>query len=79
MEERGIPTVMICTDEFSQLGRSEAASLGMPALPIALIPHPIGGQKPAAIQEKAEKVLAQAVQILTTPEADPMRQWSGQE
>jgi hypothetical protein len=75
MEERGVPTVMICTDEFGHLGRSEADSLGMPALPIVQVPHPLGGQKRAAIIEKADKALAQVVQTLTTPEADLVQQW----
>ena len=56
MENRGVPTVMVCTDEFSQLGRNEAESLGLPYLPIALVPHPLGGQKRDQILEKAEKI-----------------------
>jgi hypothetical protein len=67
MEKRGVPTVMICTDEFHQLGREEAGSLGMPTLPIALVPHPLGGQQPEHIQTKADKALEQVVEMLTTP------------
>jgi hypothetical protein len=74
METRGLPTVMICTDEFSQLGRHEAESLGMPALPLALVPHPLGGQKPEHTREKAEKALVQVVTILTTPAPVLMQQ-----
>lgn len=77
MENRGIPTVMICTDEFSLLGRNEAESLGMPGLPIALVPHPIGGQKAAAIHEKATTAVEQIVRILTTPKGDLMQQFLG--
>lgn len=68
---------MLCTDEFSLLGRHEAESLGMPALPIALVPHPLGGQKPDAICEKAEKALDQVVKILSTPEAALAQQFLG--
>ncbi len=77
LEERGLPTAIICTDEFGQLGRSEAASLGMPALPMVQVPHPLGGQKHEAIMEKAEKALAQVVQMLTISEAELMQQWLG--
>jgi hypothetical protein len=77
MEKRGMPTVMICTDEFHQLGRHEAESLGMPALPIALVPHPLGGQQPEHIQEKADKVLEQVVRMLTTPVPRLMQQMLG--
>ena len=69
MEERGVPTVMICTNEFSALGRSEAESLEMPALPIALVPHPLGGQQAEQIRQKAADALKQVADILTTPEA----------
>lgn len=58
---------MLCTDEFGQLGRNEAESLGLPALPLALVPHPLGGQQPDHIRAKADKVLAQVVAMLTTP------------
>lgn len=77
MENRGVPTAMICTDEFSVLGRSEAESLGMPGLPIALVPHPLGGQKAVQIQEKAAAVLSQVVDILTTSEAHLMERFRG--
>lgn len=68
---------MLCTDEFSQLGRHEAESLGMPALPIALVPHPLGGQQPEHIREKAEKAIAQVVKMLTTPVPQLMQQLLG--
>ncbi|MEE8304937.1 MAG: hypothetical protein V3S24_21160 [Candidatus Tectomicrobia bacterium] len=77
MEARGIPTVMICTDEFSLLGRSEAESLGMPSLPIALVPHPLGGQKPESIEHKAAAAITQIVEILTTSETALMQQFLG--
>jgi hypothetical protein len=41
-----VPTATICTDEFVSLGRTEARALGMPGLPLVVIPHPLGG--PAA-------------------------------
>lgn len=66
---------MICTHEFSQLGRDEALSLGMPSLPIALVRHPLGGQKAEAILQKAEEALEQVVTILTTPEEELIRQF----
>lgn len=67
--------MMICTDEFGQLGRSEAQSLGMPSLLIALVPHPLGGQKPEEVRRKADAALDQVVAILTTPEDDLIPQF----
>ena len=77
MENRGVPTVMVCTDEFSQLGRNEAESLGLPYLPIAMAPHPLGGQKREQILEKAEKAMDQVVAIATSPVADLMERFRG--
>ena len=53
-----MPTVTICTDAFLGLARAEAASLGMPNLPLAIIKHPIGGESPAVIAERAADALA---------------------
>ena len=77
MENRGIPTVMVCTDEFSLLGRNEAESLGMPYLPIALVPHPLGGQKAEQILEKADKSLDQVVSIATSAGSDLIQRYRG--
>ncbi len=77
MEHRGVPTVMVCTDEFSQLGRNEAESLGLPYLPIVLVPHPLGGQKQDQILEKAEKSIDQVVDIATSPVPDLMERFRG--
>ena len=68
---------MICTDEFSQLGRNEAESLGIPYLPIALVAHPLGGQKKHQILEKAEKSVDQVVAIATSPVSDLMERFWG--
>ena len=77
MEARGVPTVMVCTDEFSQLGRNEAESLGLPYLPIALVPHPLGGQKPEHIAKKAEFSVDQVVAIATTSAPELMQRFRG--
>ena len=66
----------ICTDEFGSLGRREAESLGMPWLPMALVAHPLGGQKPPAIREKAASALDQVVTILTASEHDLMTRFA---
>ena len=72
-----MPTVMVCTDEFSLLGRNEAESLGIPYLPIAVVSHPLGGQKPEQILEKADKSLDQVVSIATTAVPDLMERYRG--
>jgi hypothetical protein len=45
--------VVLGTDEFLPLGRAEAASRGLPDLPIVTVPHPIGGVAPEGVAAKA--------------------------
>jgi hypothetical protein len=33
------------------------ASLGMPSLPVVIVPHPIGGLKPDEVRAKADLIL----------------------
>jgi hypothetical protein len=67
LEKRGIPTVVICSDEFAPLGRAESRTLGMPGLPIAVIPHPLAGNKPDEVKHKATVIADEVVAILTRP------------
>ena len=55
----------ICTEAFLGLAKDESRNLGLPDLPLAIIRHPIGGESPAAIDERAEVALAQVIDALT--------------
>jgi hypothetical protein len=65
LEQRGIPTVVIGTDEFEPLARLEAANRGLPALPLALVRHPLGGIKEDEVVRKADGVVEAVVRALT--------------
>ena len=43
LEQHGIPTVVMGTKEFESLATLEARNRGLADLPLALIPHPLGG------------------------------------
>jgi hypothetical protein len=64
LEKRGIPVATVCTDEFLALGKAEAAVLGMPGLPIVIIPHPMAGQSPGRVAEIAGQALNEIVHVL---------------
>ncbi len=70
LEEKGIPTATVCTDEFFPLGKTEAAILGMPDLPIADIPHPMAGQAGDRVAKIAAEAVPEILRILTD---DPAR------
>lgn len=65
MEKRGIPSAVICTDEFASLGHTVAEFLGLPGLPIMTVKHPLGGLKREDVLKRAEEALEQAAKALT--------------
>jgi len=67
LEKRGIPTAVICSDEFAPLGRAESRTLGMGGIPIAVIPHPLAGNRPDEVKKKAAAVAEEVISILTQP------------
>ena len=54
LEQRGIPSVVMGTYEFEQLARLESKTRGLADLPLALIPHPLGGIREDEVVKKAE-------------------------
>ena len=54
LEQHGIPTVVMGTLEFEQLARLEAKNRGLESLPLALIPHPLGGIHEEEVVKKAD-------------------------
>jgi hypothetical protein len=67
LEKRGTPTLSICTDEFTTLGRMQAQALRMPHLPIVVIPHPLGGLKPEEVRERAERAVEEILNAIFFP------------
>ena len=57
LEQRGIPTVVMGTYEFEQLAKLESKNRGLANLPLALIPHPLGGIREDEVVKKAELVV----------------------
>ena len=66
LESRGIPTVTVGSHLFVRLAETERRALGMPDLPMAIVPHPIGGMKSEDVQAKADEVLDIVVAALTS-------------
>lgn len=62
-----MPTATVCTNEFASLARQTAASLGLPSLPLVVIPHPLSGLDPPQVQAKAEQAVEDIIRALTTP------------
>ena len=53
------------TTEFEALARLEARNRGIEALPLALVPHPLGGIDEDEVLRKADGVLEAVVKAVT--------------
>ena len=65
LEQHGIPTVVMGTLEFAELARLEARNRGLEALPLALIPHPLGGIREEEVVKKGDLVVETVVGAVT--------------
>ena len=65
LEQHGIPTVVMGTKEFETLATLEARNRGLADLPLALIPHPLGGIREEEVVLKAEQVIEVVVRAVT--------------
>ena len=67
LEQRGVPTATMGTFEFEALARLEAKNRGIEALPLALVPHPLGGIHDEEVVKKADLALEAVLKALTIP------------
>jgi hypothetical protein len=65
LEQLGIPTVVMGTLEFEQLARLESKNRGLEDLPLALIPHPLGGIREEEVIQKADLAVEVVVAAVT--------------
>lgn len=66
LERAGRPSVALISRSFCPLGQIVAKGVGYPALPIVLLPHPIGDADPAKISGKGSGAAAECVRLLTS-------------
>ena len=65
LENRGIPTVVICTEAFVNASLLHAKNLGNGAFQPVVIPHPLGGLQPGQVNERARAIQDRIVEALT--------------
>jgi hypothetical protein len=65
LEQRGVPTAVMGTFEFEQLARLEARNRGIADLPLALVPHPLGGIHEDEVLRKADLVIESVLKAVT--------------
>ncbi|MBI2908358.1 MAG: hypothetical protein HYX92_11980 [Chloroflexi bacterium] len=67
LEKRGVATANICAGNFARLGQHEAKALGVPSLPIVVIPYPFGSLPDERVRQIAEDIVDEVIYVLTTP------------
>jgi len=65
LENRGIPTVVICTGPFLDSANLHARIYGRPGFQPVVIPHPLGGIETERVNEKAAAAAEQIIAALT--------------
>ena len=65
LEQRGVPTVTMGTFEFEALARLEAKNRGIADLPLALVPHPLGGIREEEVVRKADLAIGAVLKAVT--------------
>lgn len=63
LEEAGIPATVIVTTAFVHEAEVQRAALGMDAIPIAVISHPLSTLSPEQIAARAGEALPQVLRI----------------
>jgi hypothetical protein len=64
LEKRGIPTALICTEQFIRTAQTMAKICGLPDYPFAIIAHPLGNLEPDEVRIRAEGVASDVRRIL---------------
>jgi len=65
LDRRGVPTAVICTEQFVSSVRAQAEICGNPLYPFAVVAHPIGSLSKRELEERADAALPRVVAILT--------------
>ena len=67
LENRGIPTVVICTAPFIDSALIQSRSFGRPGFQPVSIPHPLGGLDLNGVRERASAAEEMVIAALLKP------------
>lgn len=70
-EDRGIPTVLLCTEPFLDSARHHAEAYGSPAYQAVRVGHPLASLRPEQVRSRADEALEHVVTILMGPPTLP--------
>ncbi len=73
MEKRGVPSVAVVTEEFTNLAQAIAKARGYPDLPMIIVPHPFETLPEQEVVELAKAKLNEVVGKLSLPVEIPVK------
>ena len=65
LENRGIPTVVICTQHFLNSAQIHARTFGRGGFQPVGVPHPLGGLTDPRVLERAASIVSEVAAALT--------------
>ena len=68
LENRGIPTVVICTGPFMDSAHLQARTFGRPGFQPVSISHPLGGLDASGVTDRAKTAEEQIIAALISGE-----------
>jgi hypothetical protein len=63
----GTPAGFIGTTAFQGLAASELSALGVAGLPMLVVQHPLGGERPESVARRAHQALEQLASLVGRP------------
>ncbi len=64
LTKQGLVAAAVCSMPFEKLGRTQAKVLGVPDLPLLMIPHPLGGITLDVVATRADVAAGQLVKLI---------------
>src|SRR5205809_7338305 len=64
LAKTGTPSGLIATSAFQGLAVSELGALGVAGLPLLVVEHPLGGERPEAIARRARQAVEQLASLI---------------
>ncbi len=65
LEDRGIPTVLLCTEPFMNSACDHAVAFGNPDYHAVQVRHPLASLTPEQVRARADEALGGVIAILT--------------
>lgn len=66
-EDRGVPTVLLCTEPFMNSARDHAEAFGNPDYNAVRVGHPLASLRLEQARERADEAIERVIEILIGP------------